>query len=177
MRGIDAIMEQYERLTQQEREAFKDIFRDWTQKSDELLAEANAKIAALAVGVAPPEPRIALETAKAIAEKALGTADGIKPSELDPDAYVVNLGRLWCEIRIDAYGGRLIEVMILGAYGATYLLYDPVTLEEDTAIEERYRLVNSRNIARYWVKQNGEAEFRALIGEVQTWIESEGDKT
>jgi hypothetical protein len=165
-------------MPQQEREAFKDIFRDWTEKSDKLLAEANAKISALAVSAA--RPRLTLEEAKAVATQALGTANGIELSELadaDADTYTVRLGRMWCEISPHAPSGKYIEVMILGAYGAAYFLYDPVTLEEDTAAEERYRLVNDRDVARRWVKQNGETEFRALIGEVQAWRASEGDKT
>jgi hypothetical protein len=176
MREIDAIMRQYERMPQQEREAFKEVFRDWTEKSDKLLAEANAKISALAASAA--RPRLTLEEAKAVAIQALGTANGIELSELaDADTYTVRLGRLWCEISPHAPSGEYIEVMILGAYGAAYFLYDPVPLEEDTDAEERYRFVNDRDVARRWVKQNGETEFRALIGEVQAWRASEGDKS
>jgi hypothetical protein len=166
MTEIDKAMERYEHMTQEERKALRAGIELWLCVANKAGEELVERFAALTVSATPPEPRLTLEAAKAIAEKALGTSEGIERGEFGGDTYIVRVGRLWCEIRPDIYSANLVEVMALGAGGATYLLYDPATLEEDADAEKRVRPIRDTAAVRYWIKQNGADECRALIEEV-----------
>lgn len=103
-------------------------------------------------------PRLTLKTAQALAVKVTGTAKGLaKDKEIHTfDLYEMRLGLLFVQIRYDWYGSGRISVSIDNHFGhSIFMLFDPVTLEEDCEAEDRQKERDNRERLNEWVDSIG----------------------
>lgn len=101
-------------------------------------------------------PRVTLKTAKALAEKVMGTAKGLaKDKECPFDLFTMQAGMISVWIQPVYYSGCVSVEVGTGCNGRIYMLFDPVTLEQDYEEEDIQRRTDRREAFDEWVGANG----------------------
>lgn len=119
------------------------------------------------------EPRVTLKTAKALAEMVLGTAKGLaKDKECPFDLFTMQMGTISVRIQPAHYSGRVSVEVGTGCNGRIYMLFDPVTLEQDYEEEDIQRRTDRREAFDEWVGANGPDVCKKSIDD--SWNKNRG---
>ena len=113
-------------------------------------------------------PRLTLKTAKALAEKVLGTAKGLykDADRTDDDIFKMQMGIISICIQYDYFCVHRVAVRLGDDYNGTiHLLFDPITLEEDCKAEEVQKRQACSEKFDEWVGMYGSEACKAMVDE------------
>lgn len=119
------------------------------------------------------ELRLTLKTAKALAEMVMGTAKGLtKDKNCLYARYTMQAGMVSVRIQPEHYSGCVSVEVGTGCNGRIYMLFDPVTLEQDYEKEDIQRIKDRREALDEWVGTNGPDLCKKMVDD--SWNKDRG---